>query len=135
MRILLTDNDEELDVGSSDLLFALYSTIVSCLGTNNKNIGDAIAFLETRKCESSETLKTARQFNLIRDMLSQFKPDKAVYDINDKAKKGPWEGNLSPIVTSCANLFLTSEGKDLLFEIVAILTLGYYTNTSVIILE
>lgn len=131
MEITLSDGTEVLDLGNNDLMNSLYSTIVSCLGTQREDIRNAMTFLETGKCRASDTLKTAREFNLIRDLLSQFKPDKAVYDIKDSSKRGPWEENLSPVVTSCANMFLTGEGKDLLFEIVAILTLGYYTNSAV----
>ncbi|WP_169304480.1 Imm70 family immunity protein [Slackia heliotrinireducens] len=78
-----------------------------------------------------DALETARQINLIRDGLSQVLPSDAIYDINNPETPTPWAGNISPIVTSCGNLYLTSDGKDLLFELVSILTYCAYVGTSV----
>lgn len=38
---------------------------------------------------------------------------------------------MSPVITSCANLYTTKDGRDLLFEIVSILCYGYYSNTDI----
>ena len=67
----------------------------------------------------------------MRDKLSNYPPEELVYDINDRSKHAPWEGNISPVVTSCANFYTTADGKDLLFEIVSILTYGAYMKTAV----
>ncbi len=119
-----------LDFGTQSLLFSLYSTIVIRIA-NKDDIGKAISFLQNEVCDYEDALECARQFNLIRDSLSQVKPEYAVYNMKDLSEKAPWSDNLSPIVTSCGNLFLTSDGKDLLFEIVSILTFAYYKKLSV----
>ena len=73
-----------------------------------------------------ESTNEAREMNLIHDMLSKFPPQQAVWDCNDLTKKAPWEGNLSPVVTSCSNLYTTADGEDLFYKLVSIL---YYAST------
>jgi formylmethanofuran dehydrogenase subunit E len=65
--------------------------------------------------------------------LSQINPNEAVYDMNNISKEAPWKGKLSPVITSCGNMFTTSDGKDLLYEMVCILTYSYYQNVDVLI--
>lgn len=76
-------------------------------------------------------METARQFNLIRDELSRYAPEKAVYDFRDLKKKAPWNNNLSSVITSCANLYTTTDGQDLLYEIVSILCYAGVKKVSV----
>ncbi len=134
--IIRTDKSEKvIDVGSNDILHALYSTIIGNLEKYYSEIEDAVDFLNERKCSNNKALECARQFNLIRDYLSQIKPENAIYDINDLTRTAPWDGNLSPVITSCGNMYLTSDGKDLLFEIVSVLTYAYYFGVDVIIEE
>ena len=98
---------------------------------NKKNISYAVNFLHSGECSAENALETARQFNIIRDELSKFGPDKVIYDSEDLKKEAPWKDNISPVVTSCANFFTTADGKDLLFEIVNILTYAALNDTSV----
>lgn len=118
--IITADEKRLVDIGTSDTIFALYSTAKSLLG-NKKNISDGIEFLKSGTCKWHDCLCIARQINLIRDQLSQHAPAEIVYDINHPEIKAPWINNLSPVVTSCGNLFTTADGKDLLYEIVSIL--------------
>ena len=131
MILISSDAKRFVDVGNSEIWQSVYSTVVKRLGLFKRKVPLAIAFLETCSCSSENALECARQFNLIRDELSNYPPSKAVYDINDLTKKAPWENNLSPVVTSCANMFTTADGKDLFFEIVSILTYAYYAKASV----
>lgn len=114
-------------------LWAVYSTMELVLNRTLLKIPMAEAFLKTGVCEANDALETARQFNLLRDAFAAIPPEKAVYDMTNPKAKAPWDGNLSPVVTSCANLFTTEDGKDLLFEIVSILTHGAYTGTEIVI--
>ena len=54
-----------------------------------------------------------------------------MYDKDDPSRVAPWSGNISGIVTSCGNMFLTADGKDLLYELVSILTYAHYANVDV----
>ncbi len=114
-----------------DVWFSLYSTVMGRLDSQNEEISDGIQFLKEAKCQWKDGLKTAKQINLIRDKLSQIKPDEAIYNIDDRKKEAPWKGNLSPVITSCANMFITDDGKDLLYEIVSLLCYAEYTKNDV----
>lgn len=131
MTIISEDGNRIVDVGTSDILFSVISTINIRLKHAQKKIPLAIRFLESGACEGSDGLETARQFNLIRDQLAGLSPDKAVYDQRDPKKPAPWENNLSSVITSCANLYTTADGKDLLYEIVSILTYGGIVNVKI----
>ena len=96
-----------------------------------KEIPLAIQFLEAGFCSSQKAMETARQFNLVRDMLSQYPPEKLVYDIKDPNGPAPWDNNISSVVTSCANFYTTADGEDLLYEIVSILCYAGITGESV----
>lgn len=43
----------------------------------------------------------------------------------------PWKGRLSNVITSCANLYTTADGKDLLYEVVSILCYAEVAAVSV----
>ena len=128
-----TDNEKTVLVGSVSVLFSLYSTVKSLLKKNTNQISFAVRFLESGNCKSKDAIETARQINLIRDFLARYSPDKAIWDIRDKSIPAPWKNNLSPVITSCSNLYTTADGKDLLFEFVAILTYAGYKGTDVVL--
>lgn len=56
-------------------------------------------------CDVLNHILLARQFNLIRDALSAFKPEEMVFDYEDLSRQAPWENNISLAVTSCGNFF------------------------------
>lgn len=131
MEIMTADGKRIVAVGTSDILHSLYSTIMIRLETCDDYAPLALAFLKTGRCEADYAEETARQFNLLHDALACIKPEEAVYDMEDRNKLAPWEGNISKVVTSCANLYTTADGKDLLFEIVSILTYAGLAYTSI----
>lgn len=135
MKLLTSDERKILEIGTNDYLYCFYSTIVANLSKNLKEISLAIDFLKDGKCKGSAGYETARQFNLIRDQLSRLRTNKIVYDIENVNKKAPWGNNISPVVTSCGNFFVTSEGKDLIFEITSILCYAQIKKVDVSIEE
>lgn len=134
MVISSSDKKRSVYIGTSDILHSLYSTIRVRLDYFKSKVSLAFNFLELGECDFAIAVETARQFNLIRDELSKFNPQQAVYDYRDLSKKAPWEGKISPVITSCANFYTTSDGKDLLFEIVSILCYGYYSASNIAIM-
>lgn len=133
MRILTTDGKQVVNIGSSDSWTSIYYTAVDAYGLHKNKVAKALDFMTKGTCKGSDGYETARQFNLIRDKLATIPPEKVIYDIHDRKRKAPWEGNLSPVITSCANLFTTADGEDLLHEVVAILSYAQIVNTDVII--
>jgi len=132
MRLLSEDGKRYVNIGGVDIWKSVYSTVVSCVGKKRKKYPLAFEVLETGNCEGKNGYDTARQINQIRDELSQFSPEKAVYDIDNPKVAAPWKGKLSPVVTSCANIFTTADGQDLLYEVVSILCYAQVAKTNII---
>lgn len=128
MIIVSGDNKRVVDVGTSDLLFSLYSTIIKRVKSVYADMPLAVEFLQKGECSSEKALETARQMNLIRDAMAGIPVERIVYDYTDEKKIPPWQGNISPVITSAANFFTTADGKDLLYEIVCILTYSHITD-------
>lgn len=122
MKLVTSDRKRIVDIGSSSDWISVYSTAESRLGHHKRKIPLALAFLKTGNCGATDGIETARQINLMRDEFARLSPDKVVYDIENPNEAAPWADNLSPVITSCANLFITADGKDMLFEVVSILT-------------
>lgn len=131
MRLYSKDGKKSVNIGGGDIWKAVYSTAVSCIDKKRKKYPLAFDFLETGKCDGNQGYDVARQINLLRDELSQFSPEKAVYDIDNPKMVAPWKGKLSPVVTSCANMFTTADGEDLFYEIVVILCYAKVAKTDV----
>lgn len=130
MLIQTTDLQRIVDIGGSDIWHSLYSTVAVRLRKFTKTIPHALKFLQLGRCQTTPHLRR-REISTVRDALSQIRPEQAVYDKDDPSRVAPWSGNISGIVTSCGNLFLTADGKDLLYELVSILTYAHYANVDV----
>jgi hypothetical protein len=132
MMVLSSDDKQHIDIGSAGIWNSVLSTAEVHLAPIKNKIRLALDFLNTGRCNSENAFETARQFNLIRDAFSQIPPSKAIYDKDNLSIAAPWSNNLSEIVTSCGNLYTTSDGKDLLFEVVSILTYAHYLEVDVL---
>ncbi len=135
MVIATTDFKRFVDIGSYSIWHSLYSTVISCLRKYHDSVPDAISFLQTGQCRGEDAEKTAKQLNIVHDLLASLPPESAIYDIDNPQMDAPWKNKISPIVTSCANLYTTADGKDLLFELVNILTYSSVADVSVAIPE
>ena len=131
MRIISSDGKRIVDIGCSEIWNSAYSTAVDAFGIGKHKIAKALKFMVEGSCLGKNGYEVARQFNLIRDRFAGIDPDKAVYDIKDKKKPAPWKGKISPVITSCANLYTTADGKDLLFEVVSILSYAQIIDVNV----
>lgn len=131
MRLISADGKKSVDIGKSDIWVSVYSTAIETFGHKRKKVELALAFMESGMCDSANGYETARQFNVIRDEFSKIPPEKAIYDINDRKKKAPWTGKISPVITSCGNLYMTAEGTDLFSEVVGILSYAEIMNVSI----
>ncbi len=120
-----------VDIGSNSIWKSLCSTIKAYIDMDGSKYPSAMAFFESGSCTGNEGYKVGRQINQIRDELSQIPPEKSVYDLDNPGLKAPWEGKISPVITSCANLYTTADGKDFLYEIVSILVYAQIMNVSV----
>ena len=121
MMIASLDGERVVNIGGSDIWFSVYSTAKVAFRSRKNLIDKAMVFMERGECDWRDGFEIARQFNLIRDEFAKIPPEKAIYDVNNRKKEAPWANNISPVITSCANLFTTADGQDLLFEVVSIL--------------
>lgn len=64
--------------------------------------------------EANESKWVLDELKIIRQELSNFAPDKVIWDIDDLTKLPPWEDNISKTITNLSNYFVTSDGKQLL---------------------
>lgn len=131
MNIASSDAKRSISLGGSDTWQTLCSTIYYHLASSEQQIPHAFEFIKNGHCRNQDCLVTAREFNIVRDLLSQLKPDQIVYDYNNLGKLPPWGDRISPVITSCANYLTTGDGDDLLAEIVKILTYAAYAKTNV----
>jgi len=133
MNIACSDGRDSIELGGYETWQALSSTIVIRLEKIKEKIPLVLQFIESEKCKNIDCLETARQFNIVKDELSQMKPDMIVYDAKNLDKPVPWGTQISPTITSCGNYFTSGDGHDLLSEIVRIFTISAYSHTDIII--
>ena len=88
-------------------------------------------FIEDNYLSSKECLTAAKEFNFLRDALSQIAPSKIIYDDKKPDQLPPWGKDISPVITSCANYLTTGSGDDLLAEIVKILVYAAYSKADI----
>lgn len=131
MNIMSSDEKYCIPLGGNATWKVLCSTIQYHLSSRADHIPHVIKFLKNNYIPDDECLKTAKEFNLVRDYLSQVSPDQIVYDVSDPSLLPPWGKKISPVITSCANYLTTGDGDDLLAEIVKILTYAAYAKVSV----
>ena len=131
MRLISSDGAKTVDIGNSDIWISIYSTALEAFGTERNKIEKALEFMKTGRAEGTDGYEVARQVNLIRDKFAGISPDDAVYDFQDRTRLAPWKGKISPVITSCANLYTTSDGKDLLYEVVGILVYAQIAGVDV----
>lgn len=121
MIIKTKDNSLTLSLGSASFIHCFYSTIDIRVSKSKDEIPNALALLENRKLEAQLCFNAAREFNIIRDELSNYPPEKVIWDKFDLEKTPPWGNNISKTITSLGNYYLTAEGKDLIFELICFL--------------
>ena len=119
MIIISASKERNVNVGASSFLRCFYSTI--CSYVESSDVSHAIKLLKYNQLASDECLKAAKEFNIIRDILSQKAPESVVWDIDEPNATPPWGNNISPVITSLGNYFITADGKDLIYEIIALL--------------
>lgn len=131
MTLVSSDGKRYVDIGSEAIWQSvLYTTELIPRDIVTK-MPLAIELLSNRKCSHGNALETARQINLMRDAFSRIAPEHVIIGKNYGHLSAVQRASLSPVTTSCGNLYTTSDGKDLLFELVCILTYAHYVEADV----
>jgi 2,3-bisphosphoglycerate-dependent phosphoglycerate mutase len=102
-------------VGHGDFLHAFFSTISYHLepdgwGTRYPHLMNK---LYRGKLPWSEVPDAVKELEDVRMKLANMAPDQVIWDIDDLTKQPPWGHDISPDITSLANYFVTSDGRDL----------------------
>jgi hypothetical protein len=122
MRLFTSDESRSVDVGTGSIWYSIYSTAFIAFSDDaKKSIPLAMEFLKTGECAAENASATAGQLQSVKTAFASIEPEKAIYDLHKPSAPPPWNGNIAPTVTSCANLFTTADGKDLFTEVLSLL--------------
>ena len=115
MGVGLRVGDHRSEVGASDFLNALFSTVVVRLegGRWGSRYPLLMNKLYMGKVSAADALKFKAELTDVRKRLEQFTPDLLVWDFENPSKRPPWRSNISSHIRSVAEYFWTSDGKDL----------------------
>ncbi|SFI36636.1 MULTISPECIES: Imm70 family immunity protein [unclassified Bacillus (in: firmicutes)] len=100
------------EVGHPDLLHSFFSTMSyhtepEGWGTKYPLLMKDLYFDKLKWKDAPEALKNIEE---IREKLSEIPPSEVVWDIEDIAKRPPWEDNLPEQVTNLENYYATPRG-------------------------
>ncbi|MDO8826363.1 Imm70 family immunity protein [Methylophaga sp.] len=103
------------EIGTPDFFHAFFSTVNSNL---EKEWGSRFPVLLNNLyqggLEAALAAKALAELKQVKDELAAFSPEHVVWDIEDPSKQPPWSSDISPDITSLANYFVTSTGRDLI---------------------
>jgi hypothetical protein len=104
------------EVGSSDFFHAVFSTISGNLERDGwaSRFPMLLGKLYRGKLVQSDAAAALMELDQIVRELSQLAPDKVIWDIEDRSKRPPWSDAISPDITSLADYFVTSTGRELM---------------------
>lgn len=105
-------------VGQGDFLYSFFSTISYRLEPNGwgSKYPYLLKHLYNGKIRSEDVSKAIDEAKEVQLELAKLKPSEVVWDIGDLTKQPPWVANISSHISSLANYFVTSDGRDL-FEV------------------
>lgn len=108
------------EIGTSEFFHAFFSTV----SRNLERDGWATRFpvllgkLYQGNLDSGLAKSAISELHCIRAELSKIKPENVVWDIEDSNAQPPWGSRISPEITSLANYFVTSTGRDLISTLI-----------------
>ncbi len=125
------------EIGTSDFFHAFFCTV----SNNLENEGWASRFpsllgkLYQGSLDASLAKSAISELQQIQSELASFKPEKVVWDIENPNKQPPWGSNISPEITTLANYFVTSTGRDLISTLMEALEDAASNNKPVAIVQ
>ena len=132
MRLFTDDESRMIDVGTGSIWRSVYSTALLSLNDEQKEmIPYAMDFLKTGRCSAERIKETEKEFCSVITAFSTLNPEEAVYDWKKPLESPPWKGNIASTVTSCANLYTTSDGEDLFTNVLLLLKYAGTNNLSI----
>lgn len=132
MTLFTSDGELSVDVGSGAIWYSAYSTAMCLLADKTKEaIPKALSFLKTGECPIEQISVTKKEMEIVIKEFSSLKPEDAIYDLHNPEVAPPWKGEIAARVTSCANMYTTSDGKDLFSEVLTLLEYAEKNKVSI----
>ena len=103
------------EIGTPAFFHAFFSTVSYNL---EKQWGSRFPVLLTNLYQgelgAGLAAKALAELEQVKEELAAFSPKSVVWDIEDPSKQPPWGSDISPDISSLANYFVTSTGRDLI---------------------
>ncbi len=118
MSISFQVGRKRFEIGHSSLLTAFFSTIVVLLEgeVRGRQFPALTRELFRGRLEHARSGQAAFELREVRLLMANHPPSDLVWDIDDRKARPPWGTDISPKITSLANYLVTSDGKDLIDE-------------------
>ena len=102
------------EIGTGDFFHSFYSTVSGRLEGRWGERFPSLMRLYEGKLPCDQAPVALAELADIRSEFAAFSPDRVIWDIEDRAKVPPWGNEISADITSLANYFVTSTGRDLI---------------------
>ena len=133
LSLALQVGKKGFEIGTPSFLTSWFSTIFVRLEDENwgSRFPTIMRDLYSGAVPSTKAENALREIEGIRNALSALPPDRVVWDFENRAAAPPWGTVISPLVTSLADYFVTSDGKDLMTVLSAAFTESARTSQGV----
>lgn len=104
------------EIGSSDFLYAFFSTITGNLEPDGWGSRFPIIMkqLYAGCVQKSDAATALSEMHVIRRELAQLPPVQVIWSFDDRAQRPPWGEAIAPDIESLATYFVTARGRDLI---------------------
>lgn len=125
------------EIGASDFFHAFFSTVSGNLESEGwaSRFPTVLGKLYQGNLDASLANSALSELHQIQTELAAFNLDKVIWDIENTSKQPPWGSNISSDITSLANYFVTSTGRDLISILIEILEYAASNNKSVAVVQ
>jgi hypothetical protein len=125
------------EIGASSFLNAFFSTVAGLLENSNPGSVFPVIGIDfyNGKIDTDKLDQALNELQSIRSELMKFSPNAVIWSLEDRSKLPPWGKNISPEISSMANYFVTSTGKDMFEVFFEILDHAIKTQRSIEIVE
>ena len=103
------------EIGTADFLHAFFSTLSVRLEPDGwgSRFPALLNRLYQGRLEAADAAAALKELDQAKAELIHFPPTAVVWDVENKSAKPPWGDNISSHITSLANYFVSSTGRDL----------------------
>ena len=125
------------EIGASDFFHAFFSTVSGNLESEGwaSRFPTMLGKLYQGNLDASHAKSALSELHKIQKELAAFAPDKVIWDIENPSKQPPWGNNISSEITSLANYFVTSTGRDLILTLIEALEDSASNNKPVAVVQ